>query len=98
MPVASTGMTCRVGPESCQPARRPPEPCRARRPSLGGKAVAAGARPVFFAPSIGYYVVSRHAEIEQVFRDKDTYSAAIAHATLVLARESLPHRHAPVES
>jgi cytochrome P450 len=40
-------------------------------------------RPVFFAPSIGYYVVTRHAEIEQVFRDHDTYSAAIAQAPLV---------------
>jgi cytochrome P450 len=40
-------------------------------------------RPVFFAPSIGYYVVSRHAEIEQVFRDHDTYSATIAQAPLV---------------
>jgi len=37
-------------------------------------------RPVFFAPSIGYYVVTRHTEIEQVFRDHDTYSAAIAQA------------------
>src|SRR5256884_851611 len=40
-------------------------------------------RPVFFAPSIGYYVVRRHAEIEQVFRDHDTYSATIAQAPLV---------------
>jgi cytochrome P450 len=40
-------------------------------------------RPVFFAPSIGYYVVTRHAEIEQVFRDHDTYSATIAQAPLV---------------
>jgi cytochrome P450 len=40
-------------------------------------------RPVFFAPSIGYYVVTRHAEIEQVFQDHDTYSAAIAQAPLV---------------
>jgi len=41
---------------------------------------------VFFAPSIGYYVVTRHAEIEQVFRDNDTDSAAITQAPLVLAR------------
>ena len=33
-------------------------------------------RPVFFAPSIGYYVVTRHAEIEQVFRDHDTHACA----------------------
>ena len=25
--------------------------------------------PVFYAPSIGYYVITRYADIEQVFRD-----------------------------
>jgi cytochrome P450 len=25
--------------------------------------------PVFYAPSIGYYVLTRYADIEQVFRD-----------------------------
>jgi cytochrome P450 len=39
--------------------------------------------PVFFAPSIGYYVVTRHADIEEVFRDPATYSAAAAQAPLV---------------
>jgi cytochrome P450 len=39
--------------------------------------------PVFFAPSIGYYVVTRYAEIEEVFRDPATYSAAVAQAPLV---------------
>jgi hypothetical protein len=34
-------------------------------------------RPVFFAPSIGYYVVTRYAEIDQVFKDPGTYSAAV---------------------
>ena len=38
--------------------------------------------PVFYAPSIGYYVVTRYAEIEQVFRDPQTYSAAVAQAPL----------------
>jgi cytochrome P450 len=38
--------------------------------------------PVFYAPSIGYYVVTRYAEIEQVFRDPRTYSAAVAQAPL----------------
>ena len=38
--------------------------------------------PVFFAPSIGYYVVSRYADIEEVFRDPATYSAAVAQAPL----------------
>jgi cytochrome P450 len=38
--------------------------------------------PVFFAPSIGYYVVTRYADIEQVFSDPAAYSAAIAQAPL----------------
>jgi cytochrome P450 len=39
-------------------------------------------RPVFFAPSIGYYVLTRYADIEQVFRDQATYSAAVTQAPL----------------
>ena len=39
-------------------------------------------RPVFFAPSIGYYIVTRYSDIEQVFRDHDTFSAAVAQAPL----------------
>ena len=40
-------------------------------------------QPVFFAPSIGYYVLTRYADIEQVFQDPATFSAAIAQAPLV---------------
>ena len=39
--------------------------------------------PVFFAPSIGYYVVTRYEDIEEVFKDPATYSAAAAQAPLV---------------
>jgi cytochrome P450 len=39
--------------------------------------------PIFFAPSIGYYIVSRYRDIEEVFRDPATYSAAAAQAPLV---------------
>jgi cytochrome P450 len=39
--------------------------------------------PIFFAPSIGYYVLTRYADIETVFRDPATYSAAVAQAPLV---------------
>jgi cytochrome P450 len=39
--------------------------------------------PVFYAPSIGYYVVARYAEIEAVFLDHETYSAAPAQLPLV---------------
>jgi cytochrome P450 len=38
--------------------------------------------PVFYAPAIGYYVVTRHADVERVFRDPETYSAAVAQAPL----------------
>ena len=34
--------------------------------------------PVFFAPSIGYYVVTSHDAIDAVFRDPATDSAAVA--------------------
>ena len=39
--------------------------------------------PVFFAPSIGYYVVTRYADVEAAFRDPAVYSAAVAQAPLV---------------
>jgi cytochrome P450 len=39
-------------------------------------------RPIFFAPSIGYYVVTRYADINQVFKDHGAYSAAVAQAPL----------------
>ena len=40
------------------------------------------AEPIFYAPSIGCYVVTRYAEIEQVFSDPQTYSAAFAQTPL----------------
>ena len=46
-------------------------------------ALPAEEQPIFFAPSIGYYVLTRYADIEQVFRDSATYSAAVAQAPLV---------------
>jgi cytochrome P450 len=42
----------------------------------------ASERPVFFAPSIGYYVLTRYADIERVFRDPATFSAAVTQAPL----------------
>ncbi len=42
-----------------------------------------GGAPVFFAPSIGYYVVAGYDAVEQVFRDPAAYSAAVAQAPLV---------------
>jgi cytochrome P450 len=39
--------------------------------------------PVFYASSIGYYVVTRYADIEAVFLDHETYSAAAAQLPLV---------------
>jgi hypothetical protein len=42
----------------------------------------AGHAPVFYAPSIGYYVVTSYDAIQQVFGDPKTYSAAVAQAPL----------------
>ena len=42
-----------------------------------------GSKPVFFAPSIGYYVVTSYDVVAQVFSDPETYSAAVAQAPLV---------------
>jgi cytochrome P450 len=39
--------------------------------------------PVFYAPSIDYYVVTRYADIEAVFLDPETYSAGAAQLPLV---------------
>jgi cytochrome P450 len=39
--------------------------------------------PVFYAPSIDYYVITRHADIEAVFLEPDTFSAATAQMPLV---------------
>jgi cytochrome P450 len=44
--------------------------------------LAKGHPPVFFAPSIGYYVVTSYDAIDAVFRDPVTYSAAVAQAPL----------------
>jgi cytochrome P450 len=39
--------------------------------------------PVFYAPSIDYYVVTRYADVEAVFLDHETYSAAATQLPLV---------------
>lgn len=39
--------------------------------------------PVFYAPSIDYYVVTRHVDIEAIFLDEQTYSAAPTQLPLV---------------
>ena len=37
-----------------------------------------GLPPVFYAPSLDYYVVTRYADVEAVFLDHESYSAAAA--------------------
>src|SRR4029077_16515446 len=51
--------------------------------------------PVFFAPSIGYYVVTRYQDIEEVFKDPATYSAAAAPAPLVPLTPEAPQTPPP---
>lgn len=46
-------------------------------------ATVASDQPVFYAPSIGYYVVTRYVDIERIFRDPATFSAAAAQLPLV---------------
>ncbi len=50
--------------------------------------------PVFYAPAIEGYVVTRYADVEAVFLDPETYSAAAAQMPLVAlvpeAAERLP--------
>jgi cytochrome P450 len=45
-------------------------------------ALDASERPVFYAPAIDYYVVTRQEDIEAVFTDHDSYSAAAAQVPL----------------
>lgn len=40
-------------------------------------------RPVFYAPAIGYYVVTRYRDIEAIFADPDIHSAGAAQLPLV---------------
>ncbi len=42
-----------------------------------------GEAPVFYAPSLDYYVVMRYADIERVFLDPETFSAANAQLPLI---------------
>jgi cytochrome P450 len=46
-------------------------------------AVMDGLPPVFYARSLDYYVVTRHADIERVFLDPETFSAANAQLPLI---------------
>ena len=47
--------------------------------------------PIFFAPSIGDYVLTRYADIERVLQDQAAYTAAVAQAPLVpLVPEAQP--------
>lgn len=34
--------------------------------------------PVFYSPSLGYWIVSRYADVRQIFMDTDSFSAAIS--------------------
>jgi cytochrome P450 len=40
-------------------------------------------RPVFYAPAIDYYVITRYRDVEAIFSDPDSYSAAAAQLPLV---------------
>jgi cytochrome P450 len=46
-------------------------------------AAMAGLPPVFYAPSLDYYVVTRYADVEAIFLDPESFSAAPAQLPLV---------------
>src|SRR5690348_16524656 len=54
-----------------------------REPVAVMEALALDAEPVFYAPALDYYVVSRYADIERVFLDPETFSAANAQLPLI---------------
>lgn len=61
------------------------------------------AAPVFYAPSIDHWVITRYADIAEVFRDTASYSAAAAQLPLVrlepeAARILLDGGHTPQPS
>jgi hypothetical protein len=41
-------------------------------------ALPCGEQPVFYAPAIDYYVLTRYDDIAAVFRDSASYSATVA--------------------
>src|SRR3954449_10219791 len=43
----------------------------------------AGMEPVFYAPSLDYYVVTRYEDVERIFLDTETFSAANAQLPLI---------------
>ncbi len=47
----------------------------------------AGERPVFYAPAIDYYVVTRYEDIEAIFLDHETFSAGAAQLPLAALSE-----------
>jgi cytochrome P450 len=47
----------------------------------------AGGAPVFYAPAIDYYVVTRYEDIEAIFLDHETFSAGAAQLPLVALSE-----------
>ncbi len=77
MPAATAGPGCPVE-ESFDPL----SPEFLADPYAVMASLPGAARPVFFAPSIGYYVVTSYDAVEAVFRDPATYSAAVAQAPL----------------
>src|SRR6266702_2211133 len=77
MPAATAGPGCPVE-ESFDPL----SPEFLADPYAVMASLPGAARPVFFAPSIGYYVVTSYDAVEHVFRDPAAYSAAVAQAPL----------------
>lgn len=80
-----TDMTDAETTGSCpvRPGFDPLGPAYLADPHAVMRALPLDRQPVFFAPSIDYYVVTRQADIAAVFRDPETFSAAAAQLPLV---------------
>ena len=80
-------IVCRWPAPSRRAARSTPSSTRSRRTTWTTRSRSCAScrlseAPVFYAPSIDYYVVTRYEDIEAIFLDHETFSAAAAQLPL----------------
>ena len=78
-------MIASVAPRGCpvEPAFDPLSPEFLADPFAVMASLRLVERPVFYAPAIDYYVITGYLDIESIFSDHDSYSAAAAQLPLV---------------
>jgi cytochrome P450 len=65
----------------------PLSPHYLRDPFTVMRELAVGAEPIFYAPAIDYYVVTRYEDVEAIFHDHETFSAGAAQLPLAALSE-----------